>query len=184
MNPREDGCDDVPPAASANDDGGCVDNSDHLDALPETGVPDVIHPPVSREKDGSVCVTSMIPAATITEVNPRNIDRSDCSASNKPAATITEENPAKIGAMFDHCYTMMSVGSSLTSTPSHPVLINEELGQSGISASVGADGSTGDTVLTHGGPGQGGASVSVEAEVVGDSAPEVIFGSRHSQSEQ
>ena len=36
-----------------------------------------------------------------------------------------------------------------------------------ISASVGADGSTGDTVLTHGGPGQGGASVSVEAEVVG-----------------
>ena len=109
VNPREDGCDDVPPAASANDDGGCVDNSDHLDALPETGVPDVIHPPVSREKDGSVCVLS------------------DCSASNKPAATITEENPAKIGAMFDHCYTMMSVGSSLTSTPSHPVLINEEL---------------------------------------------------------
>ena len=132
-----------------------------FDAILETEVSDMIYSPVSRDNDGSVCVTSMITAATITEVNPRDIDRSDCSASNKAAATITEENPAKIRAMFDHYYAMMSAESSLTSTPAHPVLTNEELGQSGISVSADADGGAGDIVLTHGALGQGGASVSV-----------------------
>ena len=157
-----DGQDDVPLAVDANADV-FVDN---LDVLPMVETAPVL-PPVSRSKTDTACATSKTPTKTTVGV-------SSCSTGLNVSSTSTKmtENPVMSGILPDHSYTMPSIGSSETSTPSHPVFVTEKLGQSKPPASIdeteniGVNGSSGPGVVVN--VEDVGASASSDTGFVGD----------------